>query len=140
MAGTSAVLFPWDNSYSVNVAAMDSQHKNLVGIINELHQAMSTGSGKNKLSEILSKLIGYTKGHFAAEEGLLQSHAYPDLASQKAEHERLTGTVMNFQRRFLSNEIGLTVEVMDFLKNWLRTHILDLDKKYSPFLNGKGVR
>jgi len=140
MAGTSAVLFPWDNSYSVNVAAMDSQHKNLVGIINELHQAMSAGSGKDKVGEILSKLISYTKGHFAAEEGLLQSHAYPDLHSQKTEHERLTGTVTDFHRRFLSNEIGLTVEVMSFLRDWLRGHILGLDKKYSSFLNAKGVR
>jgi len=29
---------------------------------------------------------------------------------------------------------------MDFLKPWLSNHIMGSDKKYTPFLNAKGVR
>ncbi len=28
---------------------------------------------------------------------------------------------------------------MAFLKDWLQDHIMGSDKKYAPFLNGKGV-
>jgi len=38
------------------------------------------------------------------------------------------------------NEVGLTIEVMDFLKGWLGKHILGSDKRYGPFLNAQGMR
>jgi hemerythrin-like metal-binding protein len=70
----------------------------------------------------------------------MESHQYPDLTNHKAEHDRFTKTVLDFQSKFHANEIGLTIEVMDFLKDWLSKHILGVDKKYAPFLNAKGVR
>ena len=78
--------------------------------------------------------------HFATEEMLMQSHGYPDYPTHKAEHEQLASKVVDFQNKFLSKEVGLTIEVMEFLKDWLSKHILASDKKYSPFLNSKGVR
>ncbi|MGO9480190.1 MAG: hypothetical protein ACLP05_00220 [Candidatus Kryptoniota bacterium] len=35
--------------------------------------------------------------------------------------------------------MSITVEVMTFLKSWLNNHILNADKKYTAFLNAKGV-
>jgi len=140
MAGASGGLFHWDDSFRVNIGVIDMQHQKLVSMVNELHQAMVQGSGKDKLGDTLSKLINYTRDHFATEERIMHSHAYPDFLAHKSEHEHLTATVLDFQRRFLSNEVGLTIGVMDFLKDWLRNHILGSDKRYSPFLNAKGVR
>lgn len=139
MAAASGGLFTWDNSFSVNIGVIDMQHKKLVSMVNELQQAMVEGSGKGKLGIILSNLVGYTRGHFRTEERLMQTHAYPDFLAHKSEHDHLTETVMDIQCRFRSNETGLTIEVMEFLKDWLRNHILGSDKKYSPFLNAKGV-
>ena len=139
MAGASGGLFHWDDSFRVNIGVIDMQHQKLVSMVNELHQAMVQGSGKDKLGDTLSKLINYTRDHFATEERIMHSHAYPDFLAHKSEHEHLTATVLDFQRRFLSNEVGLTIGVMDFLKDWLRNHILGSDKRYSPFLNAKGV-
>ena len=33
----------------------------------------------------------------------------------------------------------LSLEVLKFLENWLIKHIQGTDKKYGPYLNGKGV-
>lgn len=140
MPPASTLLLHWDAAYSVNIAILDSQHRTLVSMINELHQAMGEGSGKDKLGQILSNLVKYTQSHFATEERLMQSHGYPDLPAHKAQHDHLTGTVMDFQRRFLSNEVGLSVEVMEFLRDWLVNHIMGSDKQYAPFLNARGVR
>ena len=41
---------------------------------------------------------------------------------------------------FLPNKIFLSIEVMDFLKDWLIKHILATDKEYSVFLISKGVK
>ncbi len=140
MATASALLFPWSEAYSVKVGIIDTQHKKLVDLINELHQAMISRKGKEHLGTILSSLVKYTQAHFKAEEGILQSNQYPELANQQTEHDRFTHTVLEFQCKFQKNEIGLTIEVMDFLKDWLSKHILGTDKKYSPYLNARGVR
>ena len=33
----------------------------------------------------------------------------------------------------------LSMEVMSFLSDWLKNHIMKTDKQYGPYLNGKGV-
>jgi hemerythrin len=140
MATATAQLFPWSDTYSVNIGIIDMQHKNLVSIINDLHQAMAAGHGKDQLGKILSNLIKYTQVHFKTEEKFMESHHYPEYESHKSEHDHLTKTVLDFQRKFQMNEIGLTIQVMEFLKDWLSKHILGCDKRYSPFLNAQGVR
>ena len=139
MATSSAPLFPWSDAYSVKIGVMDTQHKVLVELINELHQAMVTGRGKEHLGGILSNLIKYTKSHFSAEEGLMQSNQYPEFTRHRAEHDRFSATVQEFQDKFQKNEVVLTMDVMDFLKEWLSKHIMGVDKRYAPHLHAKGV-
>jgi hemerythrin-like metal-binding protein len=139
MATATAPLFPWNDSYSVKIGVIDMQHKNLVGFINDLHRAMMEGRGKEELGNILSNLIKYTQAHFKTEEYFLESHRYPDYATHKTEHDRLTKTVVDFHTKFQRSEVGLTIELMGFLKDWLGKHIMGSDKKYGPFLNSKGV-
>lgn len=139
MSTTTALLFPWSDTYSVRIGVIDMQHKNLVNIVNELHQAMGAGQGKDKLGQVLANLIKYTQTHFATEEKFMESRGYPDYAQHKCEHDRLTATVVEFQRKFQRNEVALTVDIMGFLKDWLVKHIQGCDKKYVPFLNAQGV-
>jgi len=140
MPAATAVLIPWTDAYSVGIAAFDCQHKVLVDLINELHHAMIARRAKESLGGVLASLVKYTKSHFAAEEGLMQAHQYPDLVNHKAEHQRFTQTIMEFQGRFQRNEVSVTIDLMDFLKDWLTKHIMGVDKKYTPYLSARGVR
>ena len=140
MPTATAVLFPWTDAYSVKIAVVDSQHKVLVDLINELHEAMIARKGRESLGGVLASLVKYTKSHFAADEGLMRANQYADLAGHKAEHERFTQTIVDFQGRFQRNEVAMTIDVMDFLKDWLIKHIMGVDKKYVPHLSARGVR
>jgi hemerythrin len=130
----------WDDSWLVGVREVDGQHRHLVSLLNFLHQSMSRGQGKDILAGILTSLVNYTAVHFAAEERLMQKHHYPDLDAHKIEHQELTAKVMEYQRRFVSGEITLSLEVLEFLGNWLRNHIIGSDRKYVPFLRAEAVR
>ena len=55
MATTTSLLFPWSETYSVKIGIVDMQHKNLVNIVNELHESMRAGHAKEKLGQILAK-------------------------------------------------------------------------------------
>src|SRR5271167_4548385 len=102
MATTTVPFMAWKDSWIVGVQEIDAQHKNLVSLLNKLHQAMTQGEGKDALGSILDSLVSYTKAHFAAEERLMQQSGYPDFIAHKREHTSLAEKVLNFQRTFKS--------------------------------------
>ena|SRR5271157_3277584 len=132
-------MLNWSDEYSVMVKEMDEQHKKLVGMINDLHEAMKTGKGKDVMEKILKSLVDYTVTHFSSEEKLMQSNDYPGFLAQKSQHEALTKQVLDFQKKYHEGKAVVSVEIMNFLKDWLVNHITGSDKKYGPFLNKKGI-
>lgn len=133
-------LLNWNENYSVKVEVFDNQHKKLVEIINELHEAMRAGKSKDVLDKIFGELIDYTVHHFAAEETLMKKHAFPGYETHKAEHEELTQQALKLQADFKSGRAMLSLEVMEFLKKWLLEHIMGTDAQYSDFLQAHGVK
>ncbi|MBK7975276.1 MAG: hemerythrin family protein [Deltaproteobacteria bacterium] len=134
-------LMEWTPKLSVGIGQFDGEHQKLVGMVNDLFDAVQAGRGKDRLGPILDGLIAYTKTHFAAEERLMQQHQYPTFAAHKAEHDALTKQVLDVQQKFNGGATAaLSMEVMSFLKNWLVKHILGTDKSYGPYLNQKGVK
>lgn len=132
-------LFAWSDGYSVNIMEIDNQHKRLIELINELHSAMAAGKGKEVLGKTLQGLIDYTKTHFAYEENLMKTHGYSEYSQHKTAHEKLVSQVLDFQKKFQAGEMLVTIDIMNFLKDWLSKHIMGTDKKYSPFFNSKGI-
>lgn len=128
-------LLDWCERYSVNSPVMDQQHRKLFALVNELHEAMKEGRAKDMTARALDDLVAYTRTHFAAEERTMAAIAYPDLAAHVAEHRKLTDTVEKLNREVKAGSMGLTVELMEFLQHWLTNHIMQVDRKYAPFLN-----
>lgn len=132
-------LIAWNDSYSVKVKQMDEQHKKLVEMINQLHEAMKVGQGKQAVGDVLNALVSYTKTHFANEESLMKTHGYPGYEDQKKAHTNLVGQVGDIQKKFLAGNAPLSQDVMVFLKDWLIKHIQGTDQKYGLFFNSKGI-
>jgi hemerythrin len=134
-----SALFEWSDSYSVKVKALDNQHRKLFDLINELHTAMKAGRGKVAAGEILRRLIDYTVYHFSAEEKLMEKHAFPELVAHRTEHKVLTDRVLAFKKDFDADTAPVTVELMNFLQQWLLNHIQRVDQRYADFMNAQGV-
>ncbi|MFO0753732.1 MAG: bacteriohemerythrin [Thermodesulfovibrionales bacterium] len=130
----------WGDQYKVNVAGLDTQHRKLFDMVNEMHDAMRAGKGNEVIGATLTNLLGYVKTHFAEEERLMSSNSYPDFARHKQEHDQLTQKALDLHKQFSEGKPVLSFDVMNFLKSWLTQHILGTDKKYGPFLNGKGIK
>ena len=132
-------LMEWSPVFSVKVKKFDDQHKKLVDLVNQLHDAMKAGQGNAMLGVVLQSLITYTATHFKDEEQVMQANGYPDLVRHKGEHEKLVKQVLDLQKKFQAGGSVLTMTVMSFLKDWLITHIQGEDKKYGVYLNAKGI-
>lgn len=135
----SMSMFEWKPEYSVGHAEIDSQHKRLFALAGDLYDAMSSGKGKEVLSKTLSELVAYTKLHFATEERLMRAHHYPEYAGHKANHDALTKQVVEYQNDFETGRVGITVGLLQFLKDWLRHHIGETDRKIAIFLKSRAA-
>jgi hemerythrin len=132
-------LFEWKDKYSVNVKEIDKQHKMLVETLNELHEAMLTRKSREILSGIITSLVDYTKFHFSYEERNMKRFNFHGYSSHKKEHDQFTEKVGDFQKKHADGHLMLSMEIMNFLKNWLKNHIIGTDKQYSSFFNDKGL-
>ena len=132
-------MFEWKQDYSLGHGQIDGEHQRLFELASHLHSAMTQGKGKETLSKTLADLVNYTKTHFAHEERLMQTHHYPEFAEHKAAHDALTAKVLDFQHNFEAGRIGMTVDLLQFLKDWLRTHIGETDRKVATFLKARAA-
>ncbi len=134
-------LIAWNDRLSVGIASIDKEHQKLVGLLNDFYDAVQSGKGKESLASLLAALVDYTKIHFANEEKLFAKTAYPEAAAHKKSHDDLTKQVLEVQKKYATGaSTTLAIEALNFLKNWLLTHIQGDDKKYGPHLVRSGIR
>jgi hemerythrin-like metal-binding protein len=135
----SVALIEWADSLSIGIPSIDEQHKKLVSLINELHNAMLERKAKDVMGRIFEELIEYTRYHFSLEEEMLREHGHPEEANHANEHRVLAEKVFALKEEFDQGNTAVTLEVMRFLRDWLGNHIVGTDKKYAPLLIARGV-
>lgn len=123
-------MMEWNEKLRLGHSAIDNDHQKLVGLINALGDAMSTGQGSDVCGSVLNELIDYTRTHFATEERLMSLHHYatPAAALHKAEHVKLVQDVVDFQNKFNVGTAAISVSLLHFLMEWLTQHILESDR------------
>ena len=129
----------WKEDYSVGVGAMDTQHKQLFALINQLYEAMQKSTTDEAMKTVLPGLLNYTKMHFAAEEKLIQQAGYPELEAHQAYHRQFTAKVAETVEKYKTTGLVPTVSLVTFLKDWLSNHILGKDKLYGAYIDKQNM-
>jgi hemerythrin len=122
----------WKPFYSVGHPALDDEHKQLLGIIDDLFDAIQTGHGQDRIEEVLNRLEEYTTSHCGHEECVMRECGYPDLESHMVMHDEMQRRVLTLRN---SASVISESELLEFVKNWWVSHILNQDKQYMPYLN-----
>jgi two-component system, NtrC family, sensor kinase len=123
-------LFIWSPMYETGIELVDSQHQQLVAILNRLGEVLMSGRvDAASVDEAFLRLASYVREHFADEERLM-SEAGIDPAyveDHRLQHRQFMAQVAAmWQRRA---EEGHSPEALyDFLSAWLTYHILDVDQ------------
>lgn len=132
-------LIEWMDDLSVNVKELDDEHKKLISLINELHDAMRERKTKETLKKIIDGLISYTGTHFAHEEKYFVQFNYNKTLVHKKLHKDFVTKVLEFKKGFEEDRMMLSMDIMNFLKDWLTMHIKGSDKEYSALFNENGI-
>ena len=124
-------LFKWTDEYSVKSEVLDTQHKKLFEIINNLYSAFAKNEHNKILGDILEELHQYTIYHFSEEARILDEKNKPLPLEHIKAHEQFIQKIEEFKQKFEKGKAGITYEIMNFLRQWLKDHILGKDKEYA---------
>jgi hemerythrin-like metal-binding protein len=130
----------WNDKLSVGVVALDNDHKKMIVLLNELYDGIVAEQGKAVLGGILEQLKEYTRYHFRHEEELMERSGYLDAEIHKREHHELLVWSVKVNEQFNSGTLAApSLEVMNYLKDWLFDHIMGSDQQYKAHLNAMGI-
>lgn len=132
-------VITWKEEYSVGVRELDQGHKQLIAMINELHYAMQNDSGQKVVTGIIVEMIQYAKDHMTLEESYMQQVSYLGLLQHHREHKNFIDKANDLKLRSEGGEFVLSFEVLQFLSDWLKEHILETDMKYVPLFKEQGL-
>ena len=98
---------------------------------------MRGAQDREVVGSVLKELQQYVVYHFKTEESLMKMYNYPDLNKHTLEHE---GAIQKVNKLVLDYERDLQtvdIELLKFLSDWIQNHILQVDRKYIPYFQGK---
>jgi methyl-accepting chemotaxis protein len=136
----NAQLIVWSSKYCIGINEIDDQHKVLVEIINKLYASFGSSKSKKEIKKNLKELVDYTVYHFGNEERYFKQFGYKETTQHINQHQKFVEKIQKFAQEFETGDSTVSLDIINFLKDWLIGHILKIDAQYVPFLKKHGVK
>ena len=122
-------LIEWREEFSVGVAAVDHEHKELIDLINTTGAALDQAGNDDSVMDFLGEIHTKISAHFALEENIMRERHYDQYAAHKADHERLLDDIRDIMDDY---EDGLGFNRDSFaerLRDWFSAHFKTHDAR-----------
>ena len=119
----------WNPAWETGVPLIDEDHRQLLSQIEQLFNAIHEKRPGDRIPEILAFLAEYVESHFAREERHMEASEYPGLAHHKAIHDDMRAQVARLIKSSHGNPAVVTEDVVNFLSEWLVSHITEEDQR-----------
>ncbi len=129
----------WNESYSVHVKQIDLQHQHFLGILNSLYDAIYASITKEKIEGILEELEKYSQYHFETEEKYFKEFQYSDSEIHIQKHQEFREKIAALRTKYADDSLALSVDLVDYLENWLVGHVATMDQKYVTCFTEHGL-
>jgi len=127
----------WSERMSVGVPLLDSDHKILIGLINNLQRSIGDDEEYSAVGSVLQALDEYAAHHFAREEKMMEACRYPLLDQHHDIHAGFAAKVAALKARYDEDKTGVRArECLTFLNSWLIDHICTTDMNYRSWVIG----
>lgn len=137
------MAFKWKERYKLGIEEIDRQHKNLFDIgarVYDLAVLKDSYDHYDEIISVLNELLDYTRYHFTYEEELIKKHGYDGLEEQQKGHEFYVEKIKSIASKDIdSDQYKTIIELVDFLSEWISSHILLMDRKYAMYFKEKGI-
>jgi hemerythrin len=132
--GKPMALLQWKDKFSVGIEAVDHEHRELIELINRLHDEMSSHTGKAAIEAFFGDLFKAISAHFALEERFMHERKYDELVQHKCDHERLLDEIRDIMDDFAEHDEVATDELAMRLESWFGRHFETHDARLHKML------
>jgi hemerythrin-like metal-binding protein len=133
------VQIEWAQQMATGVVQVDVQHRYLVDTLREANAKLLGDHDAERLAEVAKGLLNYAIMHFGTEEELMQQYGYAaahaDVARvHLAQHREFSRQVVAVCDRLRVKRHVSNVDVLKYLNEWLRNHVLGIDQLLGAFV------
>jgi hemerythrin len=122
-------LVEWRDEFSVGVPAVDFEHRELIDLINDLHQRLMTDHDPAAVSVFLGEIYTRISAHFALEEKIMRDAGYDEYAVHKADHERLLDGILDMADDYDQHDGFDEADFAERLRRWFVDHFQTKDAR-----------
>lgn len=122
-------LITWKEEFSVGVAEVDFEHRELIELINSLHDSARSGAGRNAVIESLGEIYAQIASHFALEEKMMRASHYSALLEHKQDHETLLDDLRDIMDEVEDDGEYDETQLSTDLERWFSDHFKTHDAK-----------
>jgi hemerythrin-like metal-binding protein len=119
-------LIEWRKEFETGVADVDHEHRELVGLINDLHERVQSSASPEDVQAFLGEVFAKIAAHFALEESIMRKHAYDEYEAHKAEHERLLDEIRDIMDE---SDADYGTALSETVRDWFVDHFKSKDAR-----------
>jgi len=119
----------WKPEYSVGVAAIDEEHREMIELINTTYENLENNATAEDIEKFLGDIYAGIAAHFALEESVMQKAQYKEYHAHKEDHEDLLDQIHNIMDDFLANPEEAAELLQDKLTKWFSGHFATFDAR-----------
>lgn len=122
--------FVWSSKYETGIELVDTQHRNLVALINRVGEAQQQSQPSFTIEPILEELAAYARDHFATEHRLMRDAGlHEDYVRNHVSSHASFVKQLDLMRACLEDAPEqLVPDLLRYLITWLAEHILVEDQ------------
>lgn len=130
-------MYEFRPEFLTGIEELDKEHQKIFSLTNEAYNLLKDENmlyKQDELHHILRGISDYTLAHFKDEENYMESIQFSELELQKKQHrifeQKVEEFIITSLDMSLANQDELLLKLLDYLANWLKDHILEMDLKY----------
>lgn len=124
----------WKNEYSLGIPEVDYEHRELIGLINDLLLQLNENGSSAGITDSLGEVYARIALHFALEEKIMREQNYDQYREHKADHDRLLNEIRDIMDEYENSEKIDTDAFATRLDDWFSAHFRTMDARFHRHL------
>jgi len=132
-------MFEWQEDYLIDIDRLDTQHRQLVSLLNKSYHDFLIGTSTEESDVVLVELLDYAAYHLNYEANMI-------VVSDRAISEKYLKDINLFRRKILkiqnyyfkSNRDN-SRKMLSFMNRWITNHITEAKSFFADFVAGAAL-